>query len=188
MEHVIAHRRVGTDRSQAVAQRRVIGPLYAAQLWKMYDAALRPLNLSTPCRQSFHRASFFRLMIDPRVLKLVVGGAVPEALAAITRRCDLLPWVSAPYFERREAETGRAFAYVPILVVDPAHREGRVVASLLRDLRSVAAARWGVHDLGFDVCDSNAALPLLMERALGVSARVDAIGAQRYFCASDLEN
>ena len=168
----------------AVAVRRIVLPPRALALWRAYDTAMTPLNRATPCRQSFHRGGFLRLMADPRVLKIVARWNGGCALAAATRHLHLLPWVSEAYFEELARGTGRAFAYVPILVV-PRHARGRTVTPLLlRAVRTACASRWGVHDLGFDVCHENELLPALMRRALGPSAHVEPIGAQRYFRAS----
>jgi hypothetical protein len=141
---------------------------------------MRPVNRSTPCRQSFHRGGFLRLMADPRVVKLVVDRQEEFGLAAVTRRLDLLPWVSEAYFQDLERSTGRTSAYVPILVVSP-RGQAVVVPALLRATQAVCASRWGIRDLGFDVCPENSALAALMARVLGPGVRIEPIGAQKYF-------
>lgn len=160
-------------------------PPYSSRLWRLYDAALDPVNRTTPCRQSFHWGAFVRLMLDPRVIKLTCGRDGEHGFAAVTRHFELLPWISESYFEDLIRRTGRPFAYVPILVIPPNGRGTRAAPALLQAVRRTCATLWGVHDLGFDVCTANGALPMLMQRVLGSTARIEPLGAQRYFCASE---
>jgi hypothetical protein len=176
---------VGASNPAEITRRRVILLPLAWRLWRIYDDALEPVNRTTPCRQSFQCTGFLRLMADPRVLKIIIGATEITGLAAATRQFRLLPWISEAYFKSLEHRDRRKFAYVPILVVRNDRRGSEVAPALFRELRAACANTWGVRDLGFDVCATNAALPSLMRRALDDDARIVPIGAQRYFHATD---
>lgn len=159
--------------------KRVVDPATAWVTWKVYDAAFHKVNLQSPCRQSFHRGDFLKMMFDSDFVKifLLVDGK-PVGLAVYTLALQKLPWVSAEYFWKI-AFPGLTVAYVPIIAVSPKYWGQRYSQPLMEALDDLYA-KDGVDRLCFDYADENAFLPEVIARALPGTIVKQPLGQQHY--------
>jgi len=159
--------------------RRFVDPVTAWFTWKVYDRAFQKINLQSPCRQSFHRWDFLKVMFDRDFVKvfLYVDGK-PVGFAVYTLSLEKLPWVSAEYY-RQTAFPGLKVAYVPIIAVSPKYW-GRQYSKPLMEALDGLYTRDGVDRLCFDYADENAFLPEAIAAALPGTIVKETLGQQHY--------
>lgn len=173
-----------------IRRRLVVNPITAWFTWRAYDAAFRPVNLRTPCRQSFHLLDFLRVMIDPRYVKLFVEqDGRPVGLAVVTCHLALLPWVSASYFYEGEEFKDHRVVYVPIIAVRPERQGASCASALMRELRRVAEEEMGADRLCFDTSSTvNPALAAMIARVAGADITYRQLDAQTYYVLERCED
>jgi hypothetical protein len=160
---------------------------------ELYRESFAPLEILSAARQSLTDDEFREEMAHPSVVKFVgVLEGEPVALMFFSKDLSILPWISEPYFAHHFPtwyERG-AIYYFGGLLVQPAHRGGRVVKALFEaGARAVAADDALV---AFDCCAHNVEEVRLPEMIAMIAGRVcdltpSTIDTQHYY-AYELRN
>jgi len=142
------------------------------RLWSIYRHAFERLNERTPIHHgSFSLAQFEAVLQDKDFEKFLVY--VGDELAGVTLLTNVLekiPWINAPYFERRYPErfgAGKIY-FLPAIVIDPRHQDlRRIGAKLLQE----ALSTLGQHSvLAVDYSETlRQSLPAFVSRGLGIT-------------------
>ena len=142
------------------------------RLWSIYRHAFERLNQRTPIHHGgFTVAQFEAVMQDKDFEKFLVY--VDDELVGVTFLTNVLekiPWVNAPYFERRypeRFEAGKIY-FLPAVVIDPKHQDlRRIGAKLLQE----ALTTLGEDSvLAVDYSETlRQSLPAFVSRGLGIA-------------------
>jgi hypothetical protein len=123
---------------------RIVGTLEVEEeearlrLWSIYRHAFEQLNQRTPIHHGgFSVAQFEAIMQDRDFEKFLVYVADElVGVTLLTNALEKIPWVNAPYFERRypkRFEAGKIY-FLPAVVIDPKHQDlRRIGAKLLQE-------------------------------------------------------
>ncbi len=108
------------------------------RLWSIYRHAFERLNQRTPIHHGgFSVAQFEAILQDSDFEKfLVYAGDELVGVTLLTNVLEKIPWVNAPYFERRYPNrfTDRKIYFLPAIVIDPKHQDlRRIGAKLLQE-------------------------------------------------------
>jgi hypothetical protein len=122
----------------------------AEALWADYDASYSGYNSKSPCRQSFRKDDFLRVLADRSFWKLLVsqGG---EILGAGICTFDLakLPWISVEFFACRFPEHAGRILYLAGMFVSPGSRGLKAARPLMLGIRRILREHGGSL-VGFD--------------------------------------
>lgn len=137
----------------------------ANEYWEIYDNTFKPLNESSPCRQSFYRDEFLHAMQDPE-FKKVISRKDDEVvcMGIFGSGLDKFPWISKEYFEKEypnEFKEKKLFYFVALLTVPEKQNAGNS-RSVLNAMIKYIVDREGVALM--DVCKANEWLPKAIER------------------------
>jgi hypothetical protein len=161
-----------------------LSPEEAHLMWLTYDETFRPLNLASPCRQSFYEEEFLAAMSDPEMVKVILRDENGQLISMGVLGSNLasFPWISQDYFEAKfskEFAAQRLFYFVALLTVPDQQYSGQM-AQLIEPMTSYIAERdgWAL----FDCCELNQGLPQAILEMVGKYALtgLDLIGTQTY--------
>jgi hypothetical protein len=142
------------------------------RLWSIYRHAFERLNERTPIHHgSFSLAQFEAVLQDKDFEKFLVY--VGDELAGVTLLTNVLekiPWINAPYFERRYPErfgAGRIY-FLPAIVIDPRHQDLRRIGAKLLQKALTTLGQDSV--LAVDYSETlRQSLPAFVSRGLGIT-------------------
>ncbi|MFC2077272.1 hypothetical protein ACFLTM_00495 [Candidatus Bipolaricaulota bacterium] len=158
------------------------------RLWSIYRNAFERLNERTPIHHGgFSVAQFEAIMQDEDVQKhLVFVDSELVGVALLTNALEKIPWVNAPYFERRypnRYRDGRIF-FLPAVVIDPQHQDLRRIGAKLLQQAVTALGEDAV--LAVDYSETlRQSLPAFVSRGLGISFKeevLDRLVYQIFYC------
>ena len=104
-------------------------------LWNIYNKTFEPLNVISPCKQSFDQTHFMELLIDESVKKFILSkeniGIL--GLALITNDLKNTPWISEEYFKFKfpEKYSEKKVYYFVGLAIDKKFRGNKYSISLI---------------------------------------------------------
>ena len=142
------------------------------QLWSIYRHAFERLNERTPIHHgAFSAAQFDAITQDEDFRKyLVYVGDELAGVALLTNVLAKIPWVNAPYFERRypnRFREGKIF-FLPAIVIDPQHQDLRRIGATL--LQQAVAALGEDAVLAVDYSETlRQSLPAFVSRGLEIT-------------------
>jgi hypothetical protein len=159
----------------------------------LYRESFGPLEIQSAARQSLTDDEFRGEMAHPSVVKFVASiDDDPVGLMFFSTDLSILPWISEPYFAHHFGEYhGRqAIYYFGGLLVQPAHRGGRVIKALFETGARAVAADDAL--VAFDCCAFNVLEVRLPEMIAMIGGRVcdltpKEIDTQHYY-AYELRN
>ena len=162
----------------------VVSVAEAEAMWEVYDGIFRPLNVASPCRQSFYRDEFLSAMSDPEMQKVVLrdhaGGLI--SMCVFGSNLDSFPWLSRDYFraEYPEEYANQRLFYFVALLTAPEHERSGHAAELFGPMTCFIADRDGL--VLMDFCEANQDLPDAIARLTGLYALTGykEAGVQRY--------
>ena len=142
------------------------------QLWSIYRHAFERLNERTPIHHGgFSVAQFEAILQDPDFEKfLVYVGEELVGVTLLTNVLEKIPWVNAPYFERRYPERFKAakIYFLPAVVIDPKHQDLRRIGAKLLQEALTTLGQDSV--LAVDYSETlRQSLPAFVSRGLGIS-------------------
>ncbi len=148
------------------------------RLWSIYRHAFERLNERTPIHHGgFSVAQFEAILQDEDVQKYLVfvdGELIGVTL--LTNVLEKIPWVNAPYFERRypnRYRDGKIF-FLPAVVIDPQHQDLRRIGAKLLQQAVTALGEDAV--LAVDYSETlRQSLPAFVSRGLGVSFKEEVL-------------
>jgi len=148
------------------------------KLWSIYRSAFERLNERTPIHHgAFSVAQFEALMHDADFRKYVVY--VRDELAGVallTNEITKIPWVNAPYFERRYPNRYRdgKIYFLPAVVIDPQHQDLRRIGARL--LQQAVATLGEEAVLAVDYSETlRHSLPAFVSRGLGITFKEEVL-------------
>ncbi len=141
-------------------------------LWSIYRHAFERLNRRTPIHHGgFSVAQFEAVMQDKDFEKfLVYVGEHLVGVTLLTNVLEKIPWVNAPYFERRYPESfeGGKIYFLPAVVIDPKHQDLRRIGAKL--LQTALATLGKDSVLAVDYSETlRQSLPAFVTRGLGIT-------------------
>jgi len=148
------------------------------KLWSIYRSGFERINERTPIHHgAFSVAQFEAIMQDPDFRKYVVY--VREELAGVTlltNEITKIPWVNAPYFERRyphHYRDGKIF-FLPAVVIDPQHQDLRRIGARL--LQQAVATLGEDAVLAVDYSETlRHSLPAFVSRGMGITFKEEVL-------------
>jgi len=160
------------DEIRIVETHSVDGEQARLRLWSIYRHAFERLNRRTPIHHGgFSVAQFEAVLQDSDFVKFLVH--VGEELAGVTlltHELEKVPWVNAPYFERRYPErfaAGKIY-FLPAVVIDPKHQDLRRIGAKLLQTALATLGRDAV--LAVDYSETlRQSLPAFVTRGLGIT-------------------
>jgi hypothetical protein len=162
------------DEIRIVETRVLEEPEARLRLWAIYRGAFERLNQRTPIHHgAFSVAQFEAILQDADFEKfLVYVRAELVGVTLLTNVLEKIPWVNAPYFERRypeRFEAGKIY-YLPAVVIDPKHQDLRRIGAKLLQEALVTLGRDSV--LAVDYSETlRQSLPAFVSRGLGITFR-----------------
>lgn len=148
------------------------------KLWGIYRSAFERLNERTPIHHgAFSVAQFEAILQDPDFRKYLVY--VDDELAGVTlltNEISKIPWVNAPYFERRYPNRFRdgKIYFLPAVVIDPQHQDLRRIGARL--LQQAVATLGEDAVLAVDYSETlRHSLPAFVSRGLGISFKEEVL-------------
>jgi hypothetical protein len=153
-------------------------PQARLKLWSIYRSAFERLNERTPIHHgAFTVAQFEAIMLDPDFQKYLVY--VDDELAGVTlltNEITKIPWVNAPYFERRypnRYREGKIF-FLPAVVIDPQHQDLRRIGARL--LQEAVATLGKDAVLAVDYSETlRQSLPAFVTRGLSIAYKEEVL-------------
>lgn len=177
-----------------IATRSELTPEEVERFLELYQESFAPLAIASAARQSLTDDEFREEMAHPSVVKwMAFLDGDPVGLMFFSKDLSILPWISEPYFAHHfpSFHARGAIYYFGGLLVQPAHRGGRVIRSLFETAARVVAADEAL--VAFDCCAYNVTEVRLPEMIAMIGGRVcdltpsDAIDTQHYY-AYELRN
>lgn len=166
------------DRIRIVEARAVEDEAARLRLWSIYRHAFERLNVRTPIHHGgFSVAQFEAIMQDEDFRKhLVYAGDELAGVALLTNELGKIPWVNAPYFERRYPKhfrEGKIF-FLPAIVIDPQYQDLRRIGATL--LQQAVATLGEDAVLAVDYSETlRQSLPAFVSRGLGITFKEEVL-------------
>jgi len=142
------------------------------RLWSIYRDAFERLNQRTPIHHGgFSVAQFEAVLQDGDFEKfLVYVGDELVGVTLLTNVLEKIPWINAPYFERRypsSYQTGKIY-FLPAVVIDPGYQDLRRIGAKL--LQTALATLGNDNVLAVDYSETlRQSLPAFVTRGLGIT-------------------
>jgi len=142
------------------------------RLWSIYRSAFERLNQRTPVHHGgFSVAQFEAILQDEDFQKfLVYVGDELVGVTLLTNVLEKIPWVNAPYFERRYPKRSGAgkIYFLPAVVIDPKHQDLRRIGAKLLQESLTTLGQDAV--LAVDYSETlRQSLPAFVSRGLGIT-------------------
>lgn len=118
-----------------IGQKNILETQEVDFLWDLYDKNFQSLNQSSPCRQSYHREDFFRVINSNDVRKFCVYNENKiVAFAMISNNLKHSTWISEDYYAKNFSyyHSKSLIYYFLGIAVDAQHRRQHIAMQLLQ--------------------------------------------------------
>lgn len=107
------------------------------KLWAIYDESFKQINEKSPCRQSFHKDDFIKILGKDNVLKILAYvNKKPIALAMVSNDFANSPWISEDYYRVNfpTEYSERRIYYFMGIVIEKQYRNLGMTVEMLKKL------------------------------------------------------
>lgn len=155
-----------------------------AALWDLYYETFKEVDEGSPCKQSYNRDEFMKVLQDSDVVKFILTYQDSlVGIALITNNLKKVSWISEPYFKKHfphQYEERRIY-YIKALVIAKKYQGKIEVFRLVKSIIEYVDSQNGIA--AFD-CSENInqfLLPLIERAGTGTISQSQQLDRQVYY-------